>query len=462
MQLFLLATALAFPTFTTSPPGFATDPAATRLPAREQPAWTQSLEKAKERAKQENKVILIAVNIDNEPGNERMLSVYAQPSIAALTSETINVIASVFDHKSEDSPCKRFGTIRCGDHRTVEAEVRDKYLEKDKKGHVISPQHVLLGPTGDIILSVTWEISEQELEWCLVTALHTLDTQSKRNMPASARAPLRVTMGAVSNGAVASVQPFNKAEIREAIREIKKSWGGTALGETFDRLLVTDHKDAIKYVRREIDTGIFGLIPTLQTSTLDTIGAQSPMSFHVAASPLLKHKDESVRNAAAVALEQLAAPDAVKSLKSALSKEKKPEIKKNILRALGTSGSDNRGVRGTLLKFTRSKDALLRRNAIIALASHHGDEDVDSFLAETLHAEEEGDRCAAALSIGFGRRVALEGALRKALESSFGDQAQVYERVLRVLEGGNLKILADDFKAIARDNHRRVRFFGRS
>lgn len=423
------------------------------------PVWEPALEGALARAEAEDRVIFLAVNIDDEPGNDRMLEAYGEELILEAAAGTVNLIASAFDHGSGDGACGHLGSVTCAEHQAIEKAVRSKYLEVDARGNAISPQHVFLRPDGEILLAVAWEVTAAELAWCFANAAHRLKPEGEFQAPAGTRAPRRLSVGGQPAAAKVALQPLSDAELKQTIAEMKKDWAGALRSDGFYRLLVTDHKDAIKFVRREIDNGILGMIPDLQVSTLERMAEWSPPSFWEASAPLLKAKEPQVRSAAALALEQLASAKSVKALKSAATREKEVLVKKNMLRALGTAGADDRSARSTLIKAAGGKDAILRRNALLALGSHLH-ESADEVLAENLASADPGDRQAAALAMAFGRRSHQRAALTGAIHDALGEEGALMERALAVIDGASLRTIAEDIRVVGRDTKRRVRFFG--
>ena len=103
--------------------------------------WTATFEGALERAAAEERVVFIAVNMDGERANERMVDkVYGDRDIQRLASETVNLIASADRHR-KSGKCPRFGCADCDEHRFVDIAVREQVLKPSATGAVIAPQH---------------------------------------------------------------------------------------------------------------------------------------------------------------------------------------------------------------------------------------------------------------------------------------------------------------------------------
>ena len=185
--------------------------------------WQASYELALTQAKAENKVVFVAVNMDGERANERMVrEVYRDKVITKLAGETINLVSSNNTHGSGKA-CSRFGSISCVEHRQVDVHVRANVLAPDADGFVIAPQHVFLAPDGSPILSVPYGVTEAELEWCFVTALRSVDEDLPLKMSSKARPPARLVMDGVFEGAGGeSSQPLTREEALDLIKELKK------------------------------------------------------------------------------------------------------------------------------------------------------------------------------------------------------------------------------------------------
>lgn len=438
------------------------------LPAATGPAvaWEKDYDAALARAKAEGKALFVAVNMDGERANDTLAEkVYQDKEVVALSEKLVCLVASRDEHAGAGKACPRFGAVSCAEHLAVEARVRKELLKPGPDGAVVSPQHVFLGPDGAVLMSVPYEIGKQELLWCLVTALEKADPAAKMAMPAGARAPRRLIMAGVyeSGDPATATRPLSEDELEETIAQIRAGLRGEEAVNAYFRVISTDHPDAVKFVTNELKGAVFGLRVELRIRLLHGIGVYSPPSFWPALELYVKDQDEATRNEVAVALEQLAAPESVKDLRAAFDKEKVPSIQRNLLRALGTAGADDKNARKLLLKEARSdKDPAMQLTAVLALGPHHADEEAGELLRTTLREGDARFAQAAALALAFAR---ADG-FREDLEAARGrlDDAEAkarLERVLQVLDGANLSLLKDDFAALSGDPTPRERFFGR-
>ena len=70
-------------------------------------SWAPTHEDAMRDARAQGKVVLVAVNMDDEASSDRMAkAVYRDKRVIALTSKTINLLASTDEHSQ--GSCKRF------------------------------------------------------------------------------------------------------------------------------------------------------------------------------------------------------------------------------------------------------------------------------------------------------------------------------------------------------------------
>ncbi|MHC4822370.1 MAG: hypothetical protein ACYTDX_11740 [Planctomycetota bacterium] len=109
-----------------------------------QRTWEDALAVAEE----ENKAILVCVNMDGEIASEHYAGIrYRQPEASALYEPYVNVIASVYRHSPRDFDengerilCPRFGSVTCGEHISIEPVLFEKFLKPDR----VAPRHVMV------------------------------------------------------------------------------------------------------------------------------------------------------------------------------------------------------------------------------------------------------------------------------------------------------------------------------
>lgn len=196
---------------------------------------------------------------------------------------------------------------------------------------------------------------------------------------------------------------------------------------------------------------------------LHAIGVFSPVAYWKLAADALEDHDASIRAEAAVALEQLAAPEAAKVIQTLLTKEEDPAVEKEMLRALGASGAADSKVRALLVKRAKSeKNELLRLNAILALGSCDAEPEVKETLKTLLDKGTDKERtavvCAMALSRDDTWAPIVEAATKDTKDEAL---AKAAKNALTILKGGELRAIRESVVKIGGDKIQRERLFGR-
>ena len=187
--------------------------------------WSPSLDAALEAAAAEEQVIFIAVNMDGERANDQMAKkVYKDRKIKDLAEGTVNLIASADRHR-KSGKCPRFGCESCEQHRFVDISVREEILKPSATGAVIAPQHVFCAPDGSVLLSVPYEVSVSELEWCFHEAVAILGGVEPSARKHPGRRPRRLIVGDVPQLGGGS-GPVTREEALELIVTLKKGGNG--------------------------------------------------------------------------------------------------------------------------------------------------------------------------------------------------------------------------------------------
>ena len=428
-----------------------------------QVVWQKDLKVAQDLATAENKVIFIALNMDGERANDRMAKdVYSDKQVVALTEKTVNVIGSRFEHGG--SECKRFGGLTCADHQPVDMAIRVRVLELPADANVVAPQHIFVAPDGKILLSVSYEITAKQLMWCLVTAINKANPDAKLAMPAGAKAPRRVMLDGVAatEGSDLSIPPLSRIELANAMIYIRSGAKGGSRVDVIRSMLGTDDPDAIEFLEKELGDFRYERRADQVTRLLLAVGGASPPNFWETIDHFLKSSDEEFRSLTAVAMEQLAAPKSVKTLRTYFGKEKSTKVRKNLLRAIGVAGADDKSARGIVLKaWKNAKEPLLQTNALLVLGLHASDKKALAAIEDGLKSKMPEHRQAAALGLAFARAKDHVELLKGYAENEKeADCKKVMQRCLEVLNDGSFKIIAEDFARVGQDEHPRPRFFG--
>ena len=154
-----------------------------------------SLDAALKRATDENKPLLVAINMDAEAANEEMTATtYRNPRLLEASEKTLNLIASAatHPHRLEILPdgtkrklCTRFLTVTCEEHQAVEKAVRKAYFRNAEE--MIAPQHLTLRPDGTLIQLKQYQITAKELESLIQEAVQVVGKPRTPNGQTAAR-----------------------------------------------------------------------------------------------------------------------------------------------------------------------------------------------------------------------------------------------------------------------------------
>lgn len=439
--------------------------------------WTASFADALATATEESKPVFIGINMDGERANDDFAkNVYKDKSLVALSEHTVNLIASVFDHKASGE-CPRFGTITCAEHQSVDIKVRTKVLKPDDDGYVIAPQHVFLDASGKAILSVPYQITKQELEWCFVTAILKVNPDSDVKMPQGARPPKRLVMDGVAPTAEADTSggakpkgggasPATREEALELISLIKKgSLKGDGKEKALRRIMTADEPEAVDFIVKELrgGGGKNTKDPRIRQVTLvKEMGRLSPARFWEAIDEFADSTDEGLRAASAAALEQLQAPDSVSSMLKAFKKEKVPHLESAWLRALASADPGAKKVRAAVFKAARkNSDMNIQVGALVACGYLSPDEERDELLSAAFASQDQVLMRAAACGMAISRDGKwLEGLQAAAKEAMDTDVKNALVAAAAVLGRGDLKPLCTPLMKVTGDQIPRERFYG--
>ncbi|MFT4541524.1 MAG: hypothetical protein ACI835_003985 [Planctomycetota bacterium] len=439
-------------------------------------AWEESLAATLQRAADEQRVVFIAINMDGERANDRMVDdVYKDKNIVALSELTLNLVGSVTPH-TKLGRCSRFGSIECESHRLVESDIRGRFLRPDADGHVIAPQHLFLDPAGAVLLSVPYGVTSEELEWCFAAALRKVDPTLKLDLSSGARAPKRVVMGGVADAADIETPP-TQAEVEQIIKDIRKGTirGGQRLTAIM-RLLLSDDPEAMKMVQTELLGGRGGRggrgggrgdgedTASAKARIMHRMGKVSPTAYWEVALEFLSSTEEALRFEAIATLEQLARKETLKDLRNALRKAEDPRSERSLLRATAAAGAGDKRTRTDLLKKCSSeKDMLLRTNAVLALGHLAAHKDVDAALTELL--TESGGPESLSMAAALAMAMTREGSWVELLSSVVARApdtplAKACTASIKALEDGSLNAIQAIFMRVSRDEIVRERLFG--
>jgi HEAT repeats len=424
--------------------------------------WSPSLEQAKAQALAETKVIFVAVHMPGERANERMAKrVYTDKTITQLSERTLNLVAMAMGPYREQGSHLDLGDLTEEQLQRLDIDLRAQVLKPDAEGFVVAPQHVFLKPDGEVILSVPYEISAAELEWCFVQALTALDPEHAPKASEHARPPKRLIKAGVIQGNDASIgaTPATLEEVLALIKEINKSRAGN--WDKKMRLLTADEEKARGFVTKLLRGGGRGGDDT-KTRLIQNIQRRSPASWWEVVIEFAEHHSPAVREQVAACLEVLAAEPSLADIKKALRKEKDPRLQGMWLRAQASAGpADSRVRKATLKAAHKSKHPITRANATLALGYLSPGEDVRALIADLLD-DPDAPRevktaaiCALALTRDEDAREVLAPLAQEA-----GELKAAATAALKTLDEGDLAPLGPFVKGACGDQVTRERLFG--
>jgi HEAT repeat protein len=150
---------------------------------------------------------------------------------------------------------------------------------------------------------------------------------------------------------------------------------------------------------------------------------------------LLADKDAHVRNCAVVTLEEMANPAACEPLIQLHRKEKDPETKKDVVRALGPCGAGNAEARALLVKALGSSEENVRSAAALSLGWFlTGEAEIDKALRARWQKEGNNLRVKTAILWGIG-------------QSADPGQARLVDDLVADERNGQIKDVATAVKA---------------
>ncbi len=442
--------------------------------------WEPAYEAARTRSTAEGRVMFVAVHADEEARSEAFWKrTYKDKTVRSLAEETVNLLACRDVGGKKRCDCAKAGGLDSEQAKFMEAALREEVLVLNAEGIVASPQHLWLDSKGAVLLCVPFEMTAGELAWCFGEAARLAGGPPVELE--EARAPRRLLYGQAFRPAAADEygRGLRPDELKEKLAELKSGGvgvgggrrgggRGAGWGRRLATLLLvsfTDEKEAQEYVANELRSGWTTWAgPDVQARSLHTFGVVAPKSAWPTFEGFADHRESVLRNECAVAIEQAGFDDALKTIKTALKREKEPSVRKNWLRALGAVAGDDKGARRILLEFSEEEDPVLRRNATFALGWLPQEGDVSERLSAQLTSGNGDDACAAACAMALSRDQSYLPELRRRVgEEGLVDALKTaLEQAIEVIEGGDLAGVEAVVSEVCRDQLARERVFFRS
>lgn len=428
--------------------------------------WSPSYEEALARAAAEGRVVFVAYDHEDEGRCNYFLEKLARDKdVVALAERTLNVPVSLETHR-KSGKCPRFKGLTCDDHRRSEAALRGAIVPENKHGVVAFPQYLWLDGEGKVLYSVPYELDREGLIWCFVAALRRAGVEDAPELPEGVRPPRRLLVGDVYRPQDVDQlgRGLTEDELETLFKSMKSSIFGMANYEGRLRVLFTDEPSAVDYARVELGGAASLMGGERLTQIIHTIGEISPPSFWKALLDFEKMKNEEIRAEIAVALEQLATPQAAKLARSAFGREKDERLRPLWLRALAACDGADAGTRKKVLELCDAAgESRMRASATIALGYLAPHPDVRERLAAGLTDLSGELRVAAACAMALSRDEGYLEPLSRAVEvCAEGSEKEVLSRALQALRSGGLERLEEDVARVTGSDVSRRRIFFRS
>lgn len=391
--------------------------------------WTPSFDAALAAAKEGNKVVLVAFNLAGERANDELVDDhYKDPTLAKLSQHTVNVFCSI-------SAEARVPGVSPAQQQAAERQARLQVLKIGPGEDVIAPQHVFLGPDGAVLSAVAWRVTKGELEWAWVDAIRKIDPKFEWQLSEAARAPARLGFGNVERGR--NQLPPTKAQVADALKELKKSRGGFLRNvELIGTLMRSDEPEAMAYVQNALGTARqFGSLKV----SIDTIGMVSPKPYHTMVGGFLGEREDELRLAAAAALEHLAEPKALPALQKQYKAEKQENVRGRLLRAMASSAPANKDVIAAIEKvLAKEASPDLRAQALLALALVEDKDKVHAGLRQALRDGSAKVRATAAYALASRRDAEFALVLEEAAAREEDEETKAWiAEAAKVVRGGD-------------------------
>lgn len=429
------------------------------------PTFERSYAEARERALQEEKPLFVALLAEGEPRSLALADALRSRALAPWLEQTVNVVGELATG-SGGRRQKGFDGVTIDELRAIVPELRAELLASNDEGVIAVPQVVWLTHRGEVLASVPYELAPEELAWSFAFARTRAQLPNTVELPDDARPPRRLLGDELYRPADGDAygRGMTSAELEEEIDRRRSTPFGAGAVASWLRILFTDEEEAVELAEVELSRGMLGwLRGDRMNQTIDYIGTVSPAEFWSVLAPFAKDDEEEVRLRTAAAFEQLGAPDALKTVTSALKKEKDGDARRAWMRALGACGRDDKGARKKLLALLDAKreDALVHRTALYSLGYLALDEELRALLHERLAAEDEDDRQAAAYALTVARDTASIAAIEACLKGAEDpDAREGLGLALMILRGdASLAGLQDHVQRVTRDDHPRYRIF---
>lgn len=273
-------------------------------------AWQSDFDEAFQQARETGKPLMVFITKNGDKTNEEIARITMRhPDVVRESRNFVCLVSCPGAHGSVDGVCKRFGHLDCASHARVERRVRGELLQT---ATVRCPQWIFYASDGKtVLMRHVWKLSATELRNKMREA-HRFSTKSTDS---DAKDPL---FGAVTKRAMSGHM--------ERRRE--------ALGS----LVTMEDARVVAFMNKATSSRSTGV---RRLEAIMTMGESGQERFVPILIERLRSRDATTRSHAAVALEKIGDGDAGTPLFQALKKEKKADVRSNLLRALLVCADDD-------------------------------------------------------------------------------------------------------------------------
>jgi len=359
--------------------------------AQEPPKPERSFAAACARATAEQRPILVMVLNDSEPACRRMVEqVYVDPKVTEALAGFVLLVSNPDGHQPEPlerdgatlpGGCPKYDGLLCAEHQAVERELHDRIA--DATGSVIVPQHLLFRGDGTLLLRRPYAMKVPGFLEFLASA---------KQLAGAAAAPGFA-------GRSAAVEKLAKAVLAAKDEPAR---------ETAMKALASDASPE----REQAFLEILSKLKTAEqrATCVRALGRSEFQAWAPTVALLLEEKERRVRGSAVVTLEEQRAGAVVESLLDLWPAEKDPEIRKDLLRALGPCGNGSDAARAIVMEELGASKETHRVAAAISLGSFLGKGPDAAATIEARWKKERNPRVRLALLWGVGETPDKESA----------------------------------------------------
>ncbi len=291
--------------------------------------WESSVDAALVRAKALKRPILICMHWNEEKACRAMLErLYKDEDVQAQMREFILVGTAPNSHaqvtvktkSGERQVSALFGTVSCEVLIKNEKRVKELWFDTPQ---VTVPQHIFVGPDGKIFHRKLYQLKKSGFIKLMAEAMSIFVGDATKSLDARLKSSLR----AIKSG--------DDQDRKEAIRLIVEHGDPRIMNLMFHTIQgIKKTKHRAKCIRH------FGY---------SDLSASGPYLLKWLSDP-----DDHIKNCAVVSLEETAYTEALPDLIKLFKKTKNPEIKKDILRALGPCGEGSAKAEAILVGSAKS------------------------------------------------------------------------------------------------------------